>query len=283
MSDFNWRDYVSFDVPQHVVDRIAPLNFSKEDVQLSPEKQALVEKVLDELSQTPEGRELIRNAAAGSPDGQLYIFDNLDGHSAALGPKSFFRANAFGIGDADSGFQYMGKDGNLHDITLQRLIVHELHHFSEGQKAGNTIDFEKESDAIHKTNLFMQKYYGSVPRDEDSSLGRFGNPKPWDLETQFKIPSNKPPTLGPKDALDRIETIPAYEIEGLSIETQSLWEVRANPEAFVKQYTTLVHEEGIAQVSQDIAAIDFRNNGQAIGDRLPAKQLSSTLNETDVL
>lgn len=145
---------------------------------LDPQIKANLEKTLDEFWSTSEGQEAIINAAEKANNGFLFI-----------GPADFGTANKDGLILLPEGFngRYQGNDAQMHDISLQRFLFHEIAHIDTGKFRPH-----QESHMIRRTNRFMEKYYGEEPR-HPKAHGNFGEDRidrngteEWDFNENFQ-------------------------------------------------------------------------------------------------
>lgn len=192
----DYRDYVSFDPPEWAVDRAEAQGANGDDIKLSGEDLNNMKSALEEIASTPEGAALLERVAAKSEDGTINIMVNPGGQSIALSP------NNFALGTEDSnGRYYSSETGEYHDITLQRLIVHELQHLDHGH---THLSPENEAEAIRTTNDYMAKYYGEPARDEDSFKGDFNGTPDWDVNQNFSSDRASLDIELPKGPLDGV-------------------------------------------------------------------------------
>lgn len=198
----DYRDFVALERPQWAVDRGVDPDLTA----FSGHNQRAIEQALEEIASTPEGAELLEQAAARGPDGIVHVMYNDDGYSLAFTP------NDFSVGEHDSTFQYFSPEtGGYHDLSIQRLVVHELQHLALGH---TSMTMENESEAVRATNEFMEKYYGEPPRDEDAMQGRLeGGTRRWDINPNFNRANHA--------SLD-IDGLPQGPFDGIAASDQSL-------------------------------------------------------------
>jgi hypothetical protein len=246
--------YVSFSIPQSVQDNIKNAGRNPADFQLSGQKLEAVKQALDEISQTPEGRELLRKAAENSPTGKLEIFSN-------DGPTSFLK-RSIAIGD-DQDFRYEGAEtGKLHVMSIQHSLVHELQHaaLDHSQKRGDedpktNISPSKEHEAIHATNEYMRKYYGEPTRSETLDAGEFIPSTRWYINPNFKA---EPTPETPENYQRQIAKLKPEELKNAGPELASLYEFRNDPKRFMEQYRELEAQGSIEFAQADLKDIQSR-------------------------
>ncbi len=185
MIDF--RDYVSFDIPLRLSDRLDP-----ETSTLQDDKLALIERGLEEIAATPEGAALLQRVAAQFPDGKIPILNNeggftkIDLNSLDDGTEE----RTLVIGTEDSNFKYHSPEtGEHHDLSIQRVLFHELQHLDLQHDYEPYLHnvLSREAEVVRTTNDFMTKYYGEPARDEDTSLGEFGGTQEWDFSERVNV------------------------------------------------------------------------------------------------
>lgn len=183
-----WRDYVSFEPSKKVVDSIVQEGRDPSVALLPPYDQRQFERALDELWQTPEGREKIIGAANSFPDKVIHISNNgPNGDSLALGDGTI------AVGGRDAGFMYKNIHGDYKQVSIQHFLYHELVHLQPNQAGargdevdGGQVSISKEKEAIAATNIFMKKYYNEIPRVVDPHAGRYEYANLRRFDTGFK-------------------------------------------------------------------------------------------------
>ncbi len=156
-----------------MIDNMRANGLDPGDLKLPEHLKNKLEEALSEISSTREGRQMIRQAARRGEDGKVNIIYNEGGFTVAL------ISGDFAVGTEDDQFMYQGVDGDMYDLSIQRMVFHELVHLGLGHEE---FSLENESEAVRVTNQFMSKYYGETPRNEDTNLGSptGGTPK-WDM------------------------------------------------------------------------------------------------------
>lgn len=234
-----YREHFSFSGNADTRALAKSLNFKT--TSLNAEERANVERALGEIACTPEGAFLIERAAARSKDGKINIVATPDGDTLSGRPNDIV------IGRKDSGLSYQSpRTGQFHDASLQRMLVHELHHMSMGHQNASLTD---EADVIRMTNQFMRKYYGEPERNESVLRFNTGGSPGWDVNPNFDSKGFSPESVR-TDLLD----MSAEEIANASPETQSLYEFRNSRELFEEQYNQLKESVGADYVDFDINA-----------------------------
>ncbi len=189
----DYTDFVSFDVPQWIIDQ----GGDPEELKLDGENLDAVKQALEELMSTPEGEALIKQAAADAPDGKVNIIFLEGGYTVVPGEKD---TNDIILGTKDSSFQYHSPEtGGHHDISIQRVMFHELQHIAAGHTSSTK---ELEADAIKSTNDFMKKYYDEPERNLDVyQLSEDGTPK-WDINPNFNQNGHAEPQASAQETVD---------------------------------------------------------------------------------
>lgn len=156
--------------------------FDFENANLDPESLASVQGILVEIAETPEGADLIKKASANTQNGII----NFEADSSTF---TQVKGDTLILGSLDASAQYIGNDDNYYDLSIQRILVHEIAHLAEEhtnwqlqsdrfdrgeisvveigpKEMGLRYIPENEADAVRITNDFMSKYYNEVPRAE---------------------------------------------------------------------------------------------------------------------
>ena len=167
-----------------------------------------IEAALEELYSIPEGRELIEEAAAQNPNGKIFI------GSGSIRPPIYYMAN---FKDKDPNtihgsihvdpsrrhdIEFGGLDGQPHDVSLHRGLVHELIHIKNGDPRDLAIallnseppelnELQREHRVIEETNKFMAKHYGEAYRGHYTST-RAGRGTP-EFDIAQRIDPSQPP------------------------------------------------------------------------------------------
>lgn len=257
MEDF--RNYVSFEVPEYLTQRIRDAGDNPALLEVSPHERARLEKALEEIASTPEGLALLKQVAERDPHGKINI---MTGGAAGLRSSSVL-PNDIIIGDMDSRMRYADLDTGktYHDISVQRLLIHELYHHAHDHKEKS---LENEEEAINSTNDYMLKYYNEPRRaldhDKVDYKGTEGwdfnenfNPNPDALERVFEFgPASEP---NPERLRGFLANLPAEKTEHLSPETQSLYELRENPALFAQQFREIEGYGGIVHIADDMPVL----------------------------
>ncbi len=255
-TDFNYKDYVTFGLPPDALEKAKQQGIDVSPLELDAETRAKMEKTFEELSQTPEGRQLIMDAAKQSPSDTISIVRNAgpNGTSGETGTR--VDKGLIYIGDNDNTFRYYSdKTGQYHDMSIQNLMVHELNHIAyyinpddESQE-----NFEaNESDAIRRTNEYMAKYYGEPPRSEDPNKGdKFGGSNGWDVNEGFN-PSGYDTKVEPEKLRKALLETDQEQVAMMSPEIQSLHAYKDHENLFKEQFAQLESSGGMEYVAQDI-------------------------------
>lgn len=192
MADF--RDYVSFEVPE----KIKSHGLDQGDTKIIPlkgEHLSLIENALEEISNKPEGLEILKNVAAEFPEGKIPFLDHDGGRTlvAFVSEDVNNEMSAILIGTKDSNARYYSpQTQEFHDISIQRAIFHELKHFElghiESYHDGITADMKvaHEVEAVKATNDFMGKYYDEPLRSEDLFIAKYDGTEEWDFSTKVQ-------------------------------------------------------------------------------------------------
>jgi hypothetical protein len=168
---FDWENYVEFQyTPDVGYYSKAEGEADPELVQRNAELKQKVEQTLNELSQTPEGRELLKEAAKNSPDGKVKIV-LIDYHPDNMGPQiRGTYPNSVLLYSGEHKGRYLDVHGQYQDAYIQRGLTHELFHLSlkHGEKAEAAgslwLSEDLEQEAVRKTNQIMNKYYNETDR-----------------------------------------------------------------------------------------------------------------------
>ena len=233
----NYEDYVSFEPAQWAIDYYVDPDLMR----LRTRDQKIIEKGLEEISSTPEGLELIKYVASLYEDGKINIMRNKGDLTFALTP------NDFALGSEDSSFKYQTEAGTFENISIQRLIYHELqHHFLGHQQ----ITLENEYETTRETNQFMEKYYNAPNRDEKAEDINLSGTKKWDFNKNFNS------QLAADEMLRyQVSAIPPDQIENYSPELQSLYEFIGHPERFQEQLRQLESSGQSDDTTKEIGGI----------------------------
>ncbi|MEM8833848.1 MAG: hypothetical protein AAGB32_04830 [Pseudomonadota bacterium] len=179
----NIDDYFTFEDPNELVPN--PYGGDPSETQALHEQDiASIRSALEEIASTPEGRQMIKDAAANDPDGKINIMGNPDGFTAAykLGDEE-----NIGISGKDAVLQYRSPEtGEWHDLSIQRMLVEELQHKALGHDG---ITVENEAEAKTATNEYMEKYYDEPPQDtgyQTQENLRIGGTDQWDYNQNFQ-------------------------------------------------------------------------------------------------
>lgn len=237
----DYRDFVSFEVPGSLIKAGVDPNECK----LPGKMRRHVETALSEFASTPEGASMLERAARGSPAGKVHIAYNAGGGSWAIGLPD---AHTVAIGSTESSAQYRTETGDYQDLTVQRLLYHELQHLAldhhkargdEVEVAGGVVSASKEAEAIRATNIFMERYYGEPGRTLDVGAGAFvyeGGDLKLELNKDFQAGSLKKASLD--ELRGQFAALSAAEVRELGPEIQSLYEVHGHAALF-----EAVHQE----------------------------------------
>lgn len=150
----------SFEVPDNLkgdAQARGPNNPPPEDFEFSPKEQKDINQTLNRIAQTPDGKELIRDAFKDSNADKIHI---LDGSKHDLGTSALkTKPNpSIILNNSDNATgRYLGDDGQPHNSTKEQILAHELCH--------HTKDVGKdEYAAIACENEVMENFEGHVPR-----------------------------------------------------------------------------------------------------------------------
>lgn len=243
----DYRDYVSFEVAEWAAAHMDP-----EKVVLRGSDRQNIERALQEIASTPEGAALIANVASRSADGKMTVLSNDGGYTLAFTP------NLIAIGTHDSDFRYYSHEtGQFHDMSLQRLLYHEMQHIAHNH---THINLESEAEAVRATNIFMAKYYGEPARDPDTRKGSLDTGTPqWDINPNF-TPSLRHASA-PEAMREHLGGLDASQIARLGPEAQSLFEFRDDPARFAAQFSELEQSGGITLAMEDVSQAEPASPG----------------------
>lgn len=226
---FDWHDYV--------------------EVEDGPDAEA-IRKSLDEMAQTPEGRETIEKAAANVRTATGLSEAKVRFMPIDSGSTVSYHNGIIEVSPDDSICRYKGKDGQFHDLSMQQMVFHEMTHIAHPR-----ILSEAEPPTIEATNAYMKKYYGEPERDPeahgnmDASKIDIEGTEGWDWNPNFDPSGNirevKPLAVYEGSGLSVIEQFRSIDKEAsaqLSPEMQSLWVNRENPDRFEEQLRTILRE-----------------------------------------
>lgn len=157
---------------------------------ISGRQQSLVMRALREIYATPEGRNAIERAAADSRDGQIHIINNPGGITMAMGRGVISNTIAFGSQD-DNARYLQPSTGRYADLTVQRILYHELHHLGHrhGVMSNGQFNLRQEAETIRATNSFMARYYGEPHRSTDYNDVRLGGTEGHDFSRNYSGPA----------------------------------------------------------------------------------------------
>ncbi len=243
----DYRDYVSFDPPSHVVENVGAEAAAQ--FRVTGRDREIMERALAEIASTPEGLDLLKKAASRGPDGKVNIMFDPGGYSVAYAP------NDFAIGTQDRSYQYYSTETRqYHNLSVQHLLVHELNHLALGHQEFKP---ENESQAVRETNKFMKKYYGEPNRDEDTTTGRMtGGTPELDLDTRFRrFSDDVRADYMPQQLMQNLSSIPDGKALHLSPELQSLHALKDHPQMFSQQVALLDHNGGLSAVMRDSESV----------------------------
>lgn len=179
----NIDKYVTFEDPDATLPN--PLDGGVTETKTLHEQDiASIRSVLEEIARTPEGRQLIRDAAANNPDGKINIAGNPGG---ITGVFQIGDDRHITISGEDADFQYRSPEtGEWQDFSVQRMIVEELQHQALGHEG---VTLENEAEAKAATNTYMEKYYGEPPEHTGMpthDTHRFEGTDKWDYNQNFQ-------------------------------------------------------------------------------------------------
>jgi len=136
----NYSPYVSFELPSNAQQAVAEAGLNPEDTTLSGSALRNIQQALREIASTPEGLQTLRTAAENSPDGKIHIVSVPDTGTYAIDNPEGYVIN---VGDLDdTGIYKGGETGQWYNISAQRMIFHELEHFSGHATKGRGIDLD---------------------------------------------------------------------------------------------------------------------------------------------
>ncbi|MEM9468639.1 MAG: hypothetical protein AAF988_00590 [Pseudomonadota bacterium] len=152
------------------------------------ETVALVKKALAEILSTPEGYDIISTAVENYGGNKIHIdIDDFDFigevHVAAGVPFIKITNNAFRKGST------FFSNGGIRQVSIQRLLVHEIYHLyarhaEELVTASEEERLRYEDQTISFTDAYMQKYYNEKPRSRYSNASFRGGTPEWDFGTR---------------------------------------------------------------------------------------------------
>jgi len=225
----NYSPYVSFELPNSAQQSLLDYGIDPKDMELSGGALQNIQQALREIASTPEGLQALRTAAENSPDGKIHIVAAPDTGTYAIDNPEGYVLN---VGDLDNTAIYRGTETDQwFNISAQRMIFHELQHFSGHATSGIGIDPREEARAIEETNRFMGKYYAEEPRhidpDDTNHTRVEGGNEGWSLNRNFhrqgasleiEIPE------GPFDAITATDSDVIREVAqaGVNIDPSSL-------------------------------------------------------------
>jgi hypothetical protein len=164
------RDYIDFDA---WTDRR----------QISPDNQEKIIAAMEEIYSTPEGRALIQSASAQSRNGRILMNGNPEACAGTSGGSN----NGYAEINLGAGMEtikyYSNETGDYHDLTLQRVLFHEMLHIA-GDDVGGWGKIDMEQSRVNITNAFMRKYYGEPTRGEYQKHTKDGT-KGYDISNNF--------------------------------------------------------------------------------------------------
>lgn len=165
----DWRDLVNLQLPDHIERAVHIGGADSSSARLTQSERAIIEKAMDELWATQEGRENIINAASTSTSGKV-SFMRGDPDQTSIAIRLASGESLIVVGGADARSGYLTNDGSSVRVSMQHLIFHELRHLNADQvaqredTASDGTSPSKEREAIIATNNFMGKYYNDPPR-----------------------------------------------------------------------------------------------------------------------
>lgn len=281
MRDTYVASYSDLDNPDFSAQELMKINREARGIRpLSDDLKSSVESVLEELSLTPEGQSLIRQAAANSDDGVVRISEATQGYTEAKELSS-------GVAKGELPFVLIGADyntaqylsgGEWLDLSLQDAIIHELGHISHDHHAVNSTDIKdyervegvegnqkysanNEHTAISISNDIMQKYYAMPPRNADDYTR---GTRDWgatstnalDVNQNFNPDGYDDWIINSESANEYIKGLPEQGVDNSGPELQSLYEVRNHPEMFKEQFTQLRDMGALPALSRDVKLIE---------------------------
>jgi Ca2+-binding RTX toxin-like protein len=161
---------------------------------LHPEDAETLRQGLVDIAMTPEGRAMIEDAIernAGEPisvygatttvtiDGIVYESGSpgsaldINGYTGDEGPNLAILVNMDNLG----GVEVDRQSGDSDQVSVQRLMYHEMGHHAAGHTTGVPND---EISLISRANEFLAKYFNETPRVLDH--GAAGLADEWELE-----------------------------------------------------------------------------------------------------
>ena len=138
----------------------------------------MIANSIGEFRRTAEGRELWAAALQKTANGMMAFLHGGEGSSRFFVDHhdvTLRSIDAIMIGGRDYSARYVCTDGLPRNVSIQRILFHELTHVAEGHAGIPLIDMavpidapdevlQLERDVITRTNEFMAKYYGEAPR-----------------------------------------------------------------------------------------------------------------------
>lgn len=189
MAEFNYRDYVTFLPPDFLIKYMEEEKIDFDKIKLPDEELQKIENALSEMASTPEGQKALMDAASKSANGKICILHNDGGLTYCIKHETHLFLL---LGSIDSNFQYAdAKNGSFHDVSIQRLLYHEIQHIALGhdKHTGDEdhlgVSHTEEAEAVRATNKYMKKYYNEPPRNEDTNKAKFEGTKEWDFNKNF--------------------------------------------------------------------------------------------------
>ncbi|NQZ14633.1 MAG: hypothetical protein HRT94_07410 [Alphaproteobacteria bacterium] len=144
----------------------------------------LIKSALQEILNTPEGFQLISSAVTRFNGNKIH-FDIDDfrevGEADAFSGTPFIRvSNSW----AARSVTYNSNGRNI-QLTMQRLLVHELYHLSAGHVTGGPQAFDArrqqyEAETVAFTDSYMHKYYNEPPKGNYNNASINGGTDRWD-------------------------------------------------------------------------------------------------------
>ena len=177
---FDAKAHISFDTVSNLIKGSTLIYYNPDNETLPEADRQKVIKAMEEIASTPEGNELMQQAFLRD-EGHINVAHSPNGYILSVSPNTVL------LGEEHTGAQYNGVDGNMHDFSIQRILVHELYHLANDHHLLPKEDRpEAEIQNIQFTNKFMEGYYKEPERKEDHSGFNKKGTDEWDFNSDFK-------------------------------------------------------------------------------------------------
>lgn len=250
--EFDYDKYVSFDPTEGQV-ALAQLKFeaaggkdftvTAENIKLPQSYEDVTRRAFEELSQTPEGQQIIMEAASKSPDGKINL-----AASPLMEQWTALSSGDLSVGALTDRTKYAGNGGyTFTNASVQRVVFHELTHIARGYDGSD----EGEAKAITETNAYMSKYYNETPRVDNVDAVRYDGTPRLDFNRDFR-PEGYDNRSSLELTRDTLASLPSGALEGASPELQSLHETSGSLEVFTEQYSALEESGQLRSVTNEL-------------------------------